>query len=166
MVEQNVKTATVEAPLGTYAARVDDKGRLKLPVDIQRYLGQVFLVEGGEEKIFITTLDVRIARIYPISLWKQNETLLEQEVDDPEAAEDIAFLAKDLGGTSEIDSQGRVLVPAELRRELTLENQPVWLDCYRGRINIYGQAVYEERRARSRMNPEDKARRFEKKGLK
>ena len=155
-----------EAPLGIYPATVDLKGRLKLPADMQRYLAAVLENDGSENRVFVTTVDRQMIRIYPVSLWKQNEILLEQETDDPAAAEDITFLAKDLGGSSDIDSQGRVLVPAELRRLLNIEGQPVWLDCYKGRINLYGKDVYEERQRRYRENTVEKLRKLERKGLK
>jgi DNA-binding transcriptional regulator/RsmH inhibitor MraZ len=98
-------------------------------------------------------------------VWKSNENLLEQDTDDPEAAADIAFLAKDLGGSSELDAQGRVLVPAELRQLLDLESQPVYLDCYKGRISVLTETLYKEKQARARENVLEKLSRLEKKGL-
>lgn len=115
--------------------------------------------------MFITSLDVRTARIYPTSVWKENEKLLAESNDDPEGAEDISFMANDLGADSELDGQGRVLVPTELRRLLNLESQPVWLECYQGGINIYNKEVYEERQRRSRENLAAKLAAFKKKGL-
>jgi MraZ protein len=159
-VDPEIKTTPVEPPRGIYPARVDEKGRLKLPVNFQE-----FLKESGEQKVFITSLDIRTARIYPTSVWKQNEKLLAESTDDPEGAEDIAFMANDLGADSELDAQGRVLVPTELRRLLTLESQPVWLECYQGGINVYNKEVYEERQRRSRENLAAKLATFKKKGL-
>ena len=150
----------VEPPRGIYPARVDEKGRLKRPVNFQQ-----FLSASGEEKVFITSLDTLTARIYPTSLWKANEKLLADSTDDPEGAEDIAFMANDLGADSEVDGQGRVLLPTELRRMLSLESQPVWLECFQGGINIYNKAVYEERQKRSRENLAQKVSAFKKKGL-
>lgn len=154
------KTTPVEPPRGIYPARVDEKGRLKLPVNFQEYLNG-----SGEPKVFITSLDIRTARIYPTSVWKENERLLAESTDDPEGAEDIAFMANDLGADSELDAQGRVLVPTELRRLLSLESQQVWLECYQGGINIYNKEVYEERQRRSRENLAAKVATFKKKGL-
>lgn len=150
----------VEPPRGIYPARVDEKGRLKLPVNFQQ-----FLSASGEEKVFITSLDTLTARIYPTSLWKANEKLLAESTDDPEGAEDIAFMANDLGADSEVDGQGRVLLPTELRRTLNMESQPVWLECFQGGINIYNKAVYEERQKRSRENLAQRVSAFKKKGL-
>lgn len=150
----------VESPRGIYQTRVDEKGRLKLPVDLQK-----FVSGSGEQKVFITSLDEITARIYPIAVWRENERILSESTDDPGGAEDIAFLANDLGADSELDSQGRVLLPAELRRQLGLEAQPVWLECYQGGINIFNQAVYEARKARARENRAEKLLAFRKKGL-
>jgi MraZ protein len=150
-----------EPPRGIYPARVDEKGRLKLPAVFQQYLTDL-----GEKRVFVTSLDVRIARIYPISVWKENEILFDTTTDDPEAAEDVKFIANDLGADSEIDGQGRVLVPQELRQMLSLENQPVWIECQKGRMNVYGKEVYEDRKRRAYENAADKLRTLEKKGLK
>jgi MraZ protein len=150
-----------EPPRGIYPARVDEKGRLKLPAVFQQYLTDL-----GEKRVFVTSLDVRIARIYPISVWKENEILFDATTDDPEAAEDVKFIANDLGADSEIDGQGRVLVPQELRQMLSLENQPVWIECQKGRMNVYGKEVYEDRKRRAYENAADKLRTLEKKGLK
>jgi len=155
----------VPAPLGIYQARVDERGRLKLPADFQQYLNAVFLIEGCEHRVFITSLDLRTVRIYSLPLWKSNEMLLEGETEDPETAADIAFLAKDLGGTSDMDSQGRVLIPAGLRELLSLEGKAVYLDCYKGRISVLPEEVHKERQARSRENVLEKLSRMERKGL-
>ena len=126
---------------------------------------QKLLSATGEQKVFITSLDETTGRIYPIEIWRENERILAESTDDPEGAEDIAFLANDLGADSEVDTQGRVLLPSELRRLLALEGQPVWLECYQGGINIYNKAVYEARRARARENRATKLSAFRKRGL-
>jgi len=54
------KVAPVEPPLGAYPATVDEKGRLKLPVNFKEYLESL---EDG--RLFVTTTDKRIARVYP-----------------------------------------------------------------------------------------------------
>ncbi len=160
-MEPEQRADIVELPHGTYPARLDDKGRLKLPVAFQKYLESL-----PEKKLFVTSLDSRIARIYPIALWRENEKFLENFTDDPRAAEDILFIANDLGADAEMDSQGRVLLPPELRRALGIENQPVKLIPVKGRIDIYSEAEYEERRRRAMEGREDKILVLQRKGLK
>jgi MraZ protein len=152
---------TPEPPRGTYPARVDEKGRLKLPVCFQEYLAQL-----PEKKLFVTSLDGHIARIYPISVWRDNEKFFEDFTDDPQAAEDIAFLVNDLGSDAEIDSQGRVLLSPELRRALALENQSVRLLFYKRRIDVFSEAIYEERKRLAAEGRKEKILALERKGLK
>lgn len=151
----------MEPPHSIAQARVDDKGRLKLPSEFLEYLKKL-----GVDKVFITTLDRQLARIYPISVWKANENLFADAGDLAETAEDVAYIAKVYGGDSEIDAQGRVLLPAALRRELELESQTVYLDCYNGRINVAGKSVHDERVNRAMANLGEKVKTLEKKGLK
>ncbi len=160
MVE-NLKPTTVEPPRGTFQARVDDKGRLKLPAIFLQYLKDL-----GEEKVFITSLDTRTARIYPISVWKDNEILFESATEDPEALEAVNWVANHFGADSELDGQGRVLVPTDLRRHLKIENEQVWMNCYKGRINIYSPAEYEQQKTLHMENLAEKLKTLERKGLK
>ena len=139
----------VESPRGFFSAHVDDKGRLKLPVDVQQYLTAI-----GDEKFFVTSVDDRIARIYPISVWKGNEKVLEAlATEDPDAADALAFVANDYGAEAKVDPQGRMTLPTDLRRALALENQEVRLDCSQGAINVYSKAEYEARKQQGQGQP-------------
>jgi MraZ protein len=162
-VEQNSQpesTAVVEAPRGFHGARVDDKGRLKLPAAIAEYVAAL-----GDRKVFVTTVNGSTARIYPISVWKQNETLLEEGGEDTEVKEDVAFVAYHFGADSDVDAQGRVLVPTELRRALKMEGEQVYLRCFKQRIEVIGKDVYEQRLATAMEQLDGKVRGLEQKGL-
>lgn len=138
-VENQSNPVSVEAPRGFHQARVDEKGRLKLPAALHKYLNEL-----GEGKVFITTLDLRTARLYPISVWRHNEKVLADAGANSKAATRLSFLANHYGADSELDPQGRVLISKELRQELRVENEPVWLLCEKGRIEMYSKAVYED----------------------
>jgi MraZ protein len=157
---QSNAVASVEAPRGFLSARVDEKGRLKLPSAITQYLEAI-----GEGKVFITTLNASTARIYPLSAWRQAEDMLEQAGDDADDREDVAFIAYHYGADSDIDAQGRVLVPTELRRALKLENEQVYLRCFKQRIDVIGREVYEQRLAKAMEGIGEKLGSLEKKGL-
>ena len=139
---------------------MDIKGRLKLPADLRTYI-----LGFGSGKVFVTSVDNRTVRIYPISVWKDNLTFLKEYKKDPRAAADVAFLANVNGGAGEMDDQGRVLVPQELRRKLNIENQSVWLDCFKSMVNVFGKDVYEERIRRAEAGLEEKVETLEKDGF-
>ena len=151
-MEETPQPTPVDSPRGFFSAHVDDKGRLKLPVDLQQYLAAI-----GDDKLFVTSVDNRIARIYPISVWKGNEKVLEAlATEDPESAEALSFVTNDYGADAKVDSAGRVTLPTDLRRDLALENQEVRLDWSQGAINVYSKAEYEARKRQAKDNLAEK----------
>jgi len=156
---QDENLVTAEHPHSIAQASVDEKGRLKLPAEFLEYLEALKVT-----RVFITTFDLRLARIYPMRVWEVNEALFENSSDP--AAERLALLAKAYGGNAEIDKSGRVLLPAKLREALDLEKQPVWLDVYHGRINVVTKQVHEERMQLAKANMSEDLKTLEKMGLK
>jgi MraZ protein len=150
----------VEPPRGMYPARLDDKGRLKLPADFQQFFAAL-----REKKLFVTSLDECTAQVYPMAVWRQNEKFFETFRDDPRAARRLAFRVADLGGESEMDGQGRILFPPELRRKLGIENQPVRIHVFRGRINVMSEQVYEQQKQETGQLTEDDLAKLEIAGL-
>ncbi len=150
----------VEAPRGMYPARLDDKGRLKLPATFQQFFAAL-----REKKLFVTSLDRKIAQIYPIAIWRRNEKFFEAYREDPRIARNVAFNAADLGAETEMDGQGRILFSPELRRELGIEGQPVRLFAYRGRIEVLSERIYEERKREASQTAAEDVARLEAAGL-
>jgi MraZ protein len=137
----------VEPPHSIAQASVDEKGRLKLPAEFTEYLEK-----SGVTKVFITTVDFRQVRIYPLSLWQRNENLFDSAGEHNGEAERLARLAKTFGGDAEIDKSGRVLLPALLRQEMGLEKQAVCVDAYGGRINVVSKKINDEMLQVARAN--------------
>ena len=161
-MDNQPKTKPVEPPRGFFTAHVDEKGRLKLPVDVQTFLGAI-----GDDTLFVTSTDDRIAKIYPNSVWASNLKILEQLAgEDPEAAESLAFVSNDYGADAKLDPQGRVTLPTDLRRALALENQEVRLDCAQGVISVYSKAEYEAQKRKSREGLAEKLKAAKLKGFK
>jgi MraZ protein len=143
-----------------YPARLDEKGRLKLPTVFQEYLGKF-----PEKTLFCTSLDGSIGQLYPISVWNQYQEFLDSYSEDPEAVENVMFMAQDLGAEAEMDSQGRVTLNAELRRALDLQGQELRLMAYRGGVQILTQALYEARRQRADKSAGDAVRKLAQAGM-
>jgi MraZ protein len=133
-----------ERPRGIYAARVDTKGRLKLPSAFQKYLSSL-----KEEHYFITTTNETTVYIYPLSEWKKVEALLdhpdsEEQVDMFKA---VRFVADKYGADAVMDGEGRMLLPQQLRAEFKMQESQVYLQCGRNVIEVMNE---EEYRARER----------------
>jgi DNA-binding transcriptional regulator/RsmH inhibitor MraZ len=157
--ESPQKSLSPEPPVGIFEAKCDEKGRLKLPVRFATYLKTL------DERFFITTLDLRTARIYPEKVWLGNSIYFTSPGEDAELTEDVSFIANLYGDFTTMDEHGRILLPTELRRTLEYEKQPVWLNPHRGHIKIFGKAVFEEMKQRAMVNLLDKAKALDRKGL-
>jgi DNA-binding transcriptional regulator/RsmH inhibitor MraZ len=144
-------SATPDAPRGVFRVTVDEKGRLKLPAAIAEYLQGL-----NENKVFITTLDVKEVRIYPLSVWSKTEKLLEEPGEDFEYRQDLAMIAASYGRDEVLDVQGRLTLPSELRKELGLEKDEVRMRFYQGHLKLVSSAEHERRLEAAKSNLGDK----------
>jgi MraZ protein len=133
-----------------YPARLDEKGRLKLPVEFQKYLAGL-----PEKKLFATSTDRHMATVYPIAIWRENEKLLANFRENPKASKRVWFTAMDLGSEAEMDGQGRVQFSPELRRDLHIENQPVKVLVANGAIQVMSEEMFQAQRAEAEQSSED-----------
>ena len=140
--------------------RLDDKGRLKLPVQFQEYLNSF-----SERRLFVTSIDRSTAQIYPIGIWRENERLLKDFKTDPKTAKAVAFNANDLGADAEMDGQGRILFNPELRRELDMDGQALRVYSERGRIKVLTEAVYQAQKQAAAKSALESAEKMEMEGL-
>jgi MraZ protein len=132
----------VEPPRGLYPSRLDEKGRLKLPAAFLRYFNEL-----KADKLFVTSLDRRIAQIYTIATWRVNEKLLASYKENPKAARNLAFTADWLGADSEIDGQGRVLFNTEVRKVLELDGKGLNIRVVKpGHVEVFTDDIAETRR--------------------
>jgi MraZ protein len=160
-MDQNpTQLVEIEPPRGMSPARCDERGRMKLPTVLKEYLDKF-----PEKRLWVTSLDRAIGQIYPISVWRDIEKFLDSFTDDPEVAERIAFNAADLGEEVELDGQGRLVVPAPLRKALGIEDQTVRLKVFRGYIEIISERIYEERLTASNVSPKDDVLKLNRAGM-
>ena len=95
---------------GTYAAKIDDKGRLKVPNALRSLLEKAH----GRE-LFVTSLTGEYVRLYPMPVWLAREQkLLEAPSEDPSIVRYLQRINY-WGQPAEIDVQGRVVIHARLR---------------------------------------------------
>ena len=147
-------------PNGFLSAKIDEKGRLKLPSKLEEYF-----IGLGARTLFITSLDRTSVRVYTPPAWQETKLLLTSGQVDRAKGRDLLFAANDVGGDSDMDAQGRVLIPQKLRTLLSLENQTVQIECHPGMVNIYTQTRYDTRLAVAVDHLEDKFNTLQEQGL-
>ncbi|HEX6974742.1 MAG TPA: hypothetical protein VF147_10085 [Vicinamibacterales bacterium] len=116
---------------GNYAAKIDDKGRLKIPNAFRT------LVEGQHGKeLFVTSLTGEYVRIYPMPVWLALEEKLAKVPSTHPARLKFFDRVNYYGQTAEFDTQGRVLIHPRLREsalmsgEVDVFGQYEWLDVW------------------------------------
>jgi MraZ protein len=100
---------------GNNPARVDEKGRLKLPADFKRQVDELY-----GPQFYITSKDGERAEIWPLKEWERIEESLALA---PSSAAKQKFLdvTNYYGQVVEMDSQGRLLMPQLLREKADLK---------------------------------------------
>jgi len=96
---------------GNYPAKVDEKGRLKVPVS--------FLEELKEygNQFYITSPTGETARIYPMKVWNEIEDKLAKLPSSNKSKRKFLMRTSYFGQAVELDGQGRVLLPSVLREK-------------------------------------------------
>ncbi len=105
---------------GRFEHALDDKGRLAVPASLRRRLVE----DGGETTIIVTISDQCLAA-YPMSEWEQKLTQIGRlNQFEPRV---MAFKRIFVGCAQEclLDKAGRVLIPADLRRDAGIERDCV-----------------------------------------
>ena len=124
---------------GNYTARMDDKGRLKIPTHFRRRLEEKY-----DSAIYVTSLTGESVQIFPLAEWEKIEQKLAL-LPSNEAARRIYLTRMNFfGQESEIDAQGRILIHPLLRQktetygEVAVIGSLTWLDVWnRERMEQY-----------------------------
>lgn len=96
---------------GNYTARIDSKGRLKIPTPFRR-----IVEEKHGTGVYVTSLTGENVRIYPLPEWESIEQRLALLPSMDPARRKFLDRTNYYGQQTTIDNQGRVLVPPLLRR--------------------------------------------------
>jgi MraZ protein len=95
---------------GSYPAKIDDKGRLKLPTAFK-----ALVEEQHGAALFVTSLSGDSVRVYPMPVWLAVEQRLALMPSTHPARMKFLDRVNFFGQPLEFDTQGRVLIPARLR---------------------------------------------------
>jgi MraZ protein len=95
---------------GNQPARIDDKGRLKVPSAFRALIEEKY----GKE-LFVTSLDGNSVRIYPMAEWQAIEARVLAMPSTHPARLRFLDRVNYYGQASELDAQGRVLIHPILR---------------------------------------------------
>jgi len=114
---------------GNAPAKIDEKGRLKVPNGFR-----VAIQDEHGRELFVTSLKGESVRIYPMPVWLEIERRLAQMPSTHPARQKYLDRVNFYGQVTELDPQGRVLIPPRLRESALMT----------GEVDVLGQQNYLE----------------------
>ena len=105
---------------GSSTAKIDDKGRLKIPTDFRRVLDE----EYGTD-LFVTSILGDSAMIYPLSVWQEIEDRLRAMPSTDRTRGRFLERVNYYGQQVRMDAQGRLVLPQVLRDSASLDGEAV-----------------------------------------
>ena len=142
---------------GNSPATVDEKGRLKLPTTFKADLEAFARSEGGGElRHYLTSLDGRSARLYPMPVWEAIEARLAALPATNPAKRRFLEVTAYYGSEVEPDAQGRFVIPPILREAAQLTGEVALLGQM-DHLALWNRAGFERRLAAEPLSAEDLA---------
>ncbi len=114
---------------GNHPTRVDEKGRLKVPAEFKRLIDEKYGTQ-----FYITSVDGKVAQVYPFEEWQRIEQKLAQLSNFNPTKKKFLNRTNYYGQVVEIDGQGRLLVPSLLREAAAIK----------GEVAVIGNLTYLE----------------------
>ena len=105
---------------GSATARIDEKGRLKIPTAFRKDLADRY----GRE-IFITSIEGKSALVYPLAVWQEIEDRLAAMPKTNQVKQRYLERVSYFGQQTRVDAQGRVVIPQPLRERAAMAGEVV-----------------------------------------
>ena len=125
---------------GNLPAKLDPKGRLKIPSSFRKIIEENF-----GNRLFVTSLNGDCVRIYPFPVWEE----IEEKLSAPPTMKPEKVKFMDLtnywGQEAEIDDQGRVLIHMHLREAAKIEGDVAVMGRIRY-LEVWRDATFREQK--------------------
>ena len=131
---------------GNHPTRVDEKGRLKVPAEFKRVIDEKYGTQ-----FYITSLDGKVAQVYPFEEWERIEQKLAGLSTFNPTKKKFLSRVNYWGQQVEMDGQGRLLMPQLLRDAAQIKGEV----AVSGQPDVFGSAQHRSvttRKSRTRSS--------------
>ena len=104
---------------GSFPAKIDEKSRLRLPAKFRQ------LIEEKENSFFVTSDNGECAQIYPWAVWEKIVEKLQEHPKMSPVKVKYQTVTNFYGLQTEMDPQGRILIPQRLRDKAQISGDVV-----------------------------------------
>ena len=136
---------------GNHPAKVDEKGRLKLPAAFKQLLDSQSVAQ-----FYITSSDGKSAEIWPLPEWEKREAQLAESSEMEEAVQKYLSITSYYGQQVEMDAQARMLIPQILRSAAGLDDEEVAVIGMGNYIAVHNRKRFEETVLGNKLTAEDR----------
>ena len=116
---------------GNCPARIDEKGRLKVPSAFRAFIEEQ---HGPQPQLFVTSVSGDCVLVYPMPVWEENERKLALVPNSLPAKGRYLDRVNYYGQVGELDKQGRVLIHPRLRESAEIN----------GDVEVFGTSDHLE----------------------
>ncbi len=135
---------------GNHPAKVDEKGRLKLPSAFKQLVDV-----SNVTQFYVTSTDGKSAEIWPLPEWEKREQQLAESSTLDDAVQKYLNLTSYYGQQVEMDNQARILLPQILRGTAKLDAEVAVF----GKMNyleVQNRELFEQELSANALTAEDR----------
>ena len=138
---------------GNHPAKVDEKGRLKLPSAFKQ------LVDAGSvTQFYVTSTDGESAQVWPLPEWEKREAQLAESSEMEEAVPKYLSITSYYGQQVEMDAQARLLIPQILRSAAGLDDEEVAVMGMGSHLAVHNRKRFEQTVLGNKLTAEDRVK--------
>lgn len=134
---------------GNFSAKIDDKGRLKIPTAFRTYIENTY-----GRSLFITSLTGESVLLYPMKVWNGIERKLAKMPSTHPSRKRFSEQVNFFGQPASFDKQGRVLVHGRVRESARMAGEVDVLGQLEY-LEVWNHEVFLERRKRNPYTDDD-----------
>jgi MraZ protein len=138
---------------GNHPAKVDEKGRLKLPSAFKALVDVATVTQ-----FYVTSVDGESAQVWPLPEWEKREAQLAESSEMEEAVQKYLSLTSYYGQQVEMDAQARILLPQILRSAAGLDDEEAVVIGMGAYIAAHNRKRFEQTVVANRLTTEDRAK--------
>ncbi len=135
---------------GNHPAKVDDKGRLKMPSAFKQLADA-----NNVTQFYVTSTDGKSAEIWPLPEWEKVEKQLADSSTMEDAVKKYLNVTSYYGQQVEMDNQARLLLPQILRTSAKLDAEVAVLGM-QTYLEVHNREIFERNMQANELTPDDR----------
>ncbi|MFQ5700765.1 MAG: division/cell wall cluster transcriptional repressor MraZ [Acidobacteriota bacterium] len=136
---------------GSFTAKVDEKGRVKIPSDFRRQILEQF---DDRKEFFVTSAKGDYAHVYPISAWREIQRKLKREPNSRVPVRKYRRATSYFGRMATMDPQGRILLHPTVRSAAGIKDD-VLIIGEANHLGVWNLRKFMDVLRNERLSPED-----------